>query len=174
MDGSSRSQSGRSFVLRSENVGGLKWTGAVTAQEPWAPLQVAAVFLRWQTDAKSSLMSCQMRVLQRTVQTRIGSAFVSFLFCFLYLEEALLALGLDKSVLTSPLLSPVVEPSSQDALTTDVTETILVKLGKVFEGEMSAQKQAVLEMHLMMKSISCFDLQRTICPLWLFRFLKSN
>lgn len=76
-----------------------------------------------------------------------------------------MALGLDKSVLTSPLLSSVVEPSSQDTLTTDVTETILVKLGKVFEGETSAQKQAVLEMHLMTESVSGFDLQRTICPL---------
>lgn len=76
-----------------------------------------------------------------------------------------MALGLDKSVLTSPLLSSVIEPSSQDALTTDVTETILVELGKVSEGETSAERQAVLEMHLMTKSISGFDPQRTICPL---------
>lgn len=97
-DRSSRGHSGRSSVLRSESA--FESAVAVTAQEPWAPLQVAAVFLRWQTDAESSLMSCQMRVLQRTVQTRIGSAFFLAFFFFKRKLPALLALSLDKSVLT--------------------------------------------------------------------------
>lgn len=82
-DRGSRSPSGRRSVLRSESFEGFESAVAVAAQEPWARLQVAAVFLRWQNNAKSTLISCQMRVLQRTVQMRIVSA----LFFFFFLEE---------------------------------------------------------------------------------------
>lgn len=93
------------------------------------------------------------------------SVFSVFIFFWLRKLTALLALSLDKSVLTSLLSSFVVEPSHQDALTTNVTETVPVNFIRVGRRLKNRQHQKCTWFPRAFLALICKD---PFFPLWRF------